>query len=77
MEDRDAQLECAECGAGMGRTVARVQRPIVRPAGYSLRPGERGYWSFETAEGRVQRPSPAPFAKAEQLYRAPPIPTDE
>jgi hypothetical protein len=52
----------------------------VRPAGFGLRPGDVGYWDFETPEGRVaphERRRIAPFAKAEALYKAPPPPADD
>ena len=77
VDARDERLDCADCGAGMVRQITIPQRPIRRPLGYSLKPGDRGYWRFETPNGIPDRPQLAPFAVEEQTMRHPPIPTDE
>lgn len=75
--DRDLAAHCARCGLPARRQITAPQRPVVRPLGYHLHPGDRGYWRFETADGVPDRPKIAPFAVEEHTMRHPPIPTDE
>lgn len=71
VDRRDDPLSCPVDGT----PVTRIYAPpavIVRPAGYSLHPGDRGYWNLTG----LQRPAPAPLAQAEELYARPPQPVD-
>jgi hypothetical protein len=82
VELRDGAQPCQSraCGETAQRVFTPPQRVIVRPAGYSLKPGDRGYWDFEGASGRLashEQRSIAPYAKAEALYKAPPKPGDD
>jgi putative FmdB family regulatory protein len=60
---RDERPECPDCHALARRALSRLQAPILRPLGYSLRPGEPGYWQFETERGRPAPTAIEPFAK--------------
>jgi len=44
---------------------------IMRPAGYSLKPGDKGYWSFENANGTQDRGKITPFQKEEERLKSP------
>lgn len=72
--ERDAAAYCScEDGRNVLRRVLSVpQAPIIRPLGYSLQPGDKGYWQFETAEGRRAPRSLEPFAKRRELEASPP-----
>jgi putative FmdB family regulatory protein len=75
-----ARMGCAPAGHQLRRRLTVPQRTIMRPSGYSLRPGDKGYWAFETPNGRAaphERRAVAPFAEAEALYKSPPTPHDD
>jgi hypothetical protein len=79
LPQRDASQPCPQHPDTSGRRVfgAGHQRPVIRAAGYSLKPGDRGYWNFETPQGRAapwQQKQIAPFAAAEDFYKHPPKP---
>ena len=82
--NRDDLPACGACPAAetapfkMERSISTLQRPLVRPFGYSLHPGDRDFWSFETPQGRKSRPQSAPFAKQEDFEKNPPkaVPAD-
>lgn len=77
---RDEVAGCASCGAPATRIVSLPQRPISRPLGYSLRPGDRGYWDLETSHGRKaghEQRRIEPFSQAAALDKAPPVPVDD
>lgn len=65
VEERNDPAPCPYCAAD-ARRVLTPAGLIVRPAGYSLRPGDKGYWDFETPQGRKapwERRQIEPFAK--------------
>ena len=48
-----------------------VPQMIMRPFGYNLRPGDKGYWSFETPEGIKPGMGAAPFSMEEERIKNP------
>ena len=77
MTERDHEATCSSCAAPTRRTFSRVQRPIPRPLGFGLSPGDRGYWDFESKDGRLaphQQRQYDPFAKQEDFEKHPPKP---
>ena len=79
--ERDEAPVCEVCEVPMARRISILQRPIIHAAGWNLRPGDRGYWDFETKDGRAsswQQKQIAPFAKQEDFEKNPPqaVPTD-
>lgn len=76
---RDEAPECGVCGMATTRIASLPQSAIVRAPGYSLRPGDRGFWDFDSPQGRLaphERRRIAPDVAAEAYAKAPPQAVD-
>lgn len=74
IDRRDDPLPCPVHGSLTQRGFV-VPQMIVRPWGYSLRPGDKGYWTLDSTG--MPRPSASPFAMAEDFEQRPPIPVGD
>jgi len=69
MAEAGDPASCPDCGAPMRRLYDTTTPVIMRPWGYSLKPGEKGYWDGFDApvpspltwqRGRGQKSEPGP-----------------
>ena len=70
VDGRNLPAQCTSHGFPAPRHYT-VPQMIMRPWGYSLRPGDKGYWSMETSQGIKPGASSAPFAREEERLKTP------